>query len=260
MTRALSVFVTAVLGAASLLAQTSAPLPVASRIGGPAFEVATIKPSGVDSPPQSIRRLPGGRLVTTNTPLPVLIAWAYSVDDGRLFGVPKGLDRAGFDVVAKAAESEPAPGQMQLMMRTLLAERFKLVTHPETRELTAYELVNDAGGPKVRVVEPGDRPDSNPFAMSGAGRLTGTRVTADMLAKVLSNQLGRPVKNATGFTSAFDFTLTWTPDTVTPAVDDPQRPSLLTAVREQLGFRLVANKTAVDVVVIDRVDGNPTAN
>jgi uncharacterized protein (TIGR03435 family) len=79
-----------------------------------------------------------------------------------------------------------------------------------------------------------------------------------MLAKVLSNQLGRPVQNDTGFTSAFDFTLLWSPDTA--PVDDPQRPALLTAVREQLGFRLVAKKTTVDVIVIDRVDTNPTAN
>jgi uncharacterized protein (TIGR03435 family) len=197
--------------------------------------------------------------VTSNTPLPFLIAWAYGVDDGRLFGVPKGLDGVGFDVVAKAHEQEPAAGQMQVMMRALLAERFNLAVHHETRELTAYSLVTDTGGPNVRVVDSPDRPDSNPFAMSGAGRLTGTRVTADMLAKVLSNQLGRPVQNDTGFTRSFDFTLVWSPDTAA-AIDDPQRPSLLTALREQLGFRLIAKKTMVDVIVVDRVDSNPTAN
>jgi uncharacterized protein (TIGR03435 family) len=249
MTRALSVVVLVALVAALVSAQ--AP--------GPAFEVATIKASGADSAPMSIRRLPGGRFVTSNTPLPMLIAWAYGVDDGRLFGVPKGLN-AAFDVVAKASEAEPAAGQMQLMMRALLAERFKLAVHQETRELTAYELVNDAGGPRVRVVDSSNPPDPNPFSMSAAGRLTGTRVTADMLAKVLSNQLGRPVKNATGFASAFDFTLQWTPDTTNPVPDDPPRPSLLTAVREQLGFRLVAKKTPVDVIVIDHVESTPTAN
>jgi uncharacterized protein (TIGR03435 family) len=188
----------------------------------------------------------------------MLIAWAYGVDDGRLFGVPKGLDGKGFDVVAKAHAQEPVPGQMQLMMRALLAERFSLAVHHETRELTAYSLVTDNGGPRVHVVASPDRPDPSPFTMSGAGRMSGTRVTADMLAKVLSNQLGRPVQNDSGFTSAFDFTLLWSPDTA--AVDDPSRPSLLTAVREQLGFRLVAKKTTVDVIVIDRVDSNPTAN
>ena len=251
MTRAFSFFVLVALGAAGASVQPAAT---------PSFEVATIRPSGADSAPQSIRRLPGGRLVTSNTPLPMLIAWAYGVDDCRLFGVPKGVDGTAFDAVAKAPEQEPAPGQMQLMMRTLLAERFGLVVHHETRDLTAYTLVTDSGGPKVHVVELTGRPDSNPFAMSAAGRLTGTGVTVDMLAKVLSNQLGRPVENATGFTRAFDFTLQWTPDTAVTAIDDPQRPSLLTAVREQLGFRLVAKKTPVDVVVIDHVDSRPAAN
>ena len=249
MTRVFSTFAIAALGAVGVLAQTGAL---------PSFEVATIKRSVADSPPQSIRRLPGGRLVTTNTPLPTLIAWAYGVDDGRLFGVPRGLDGTGFDVVAKAHEPEPAPGQMPLMMRALLAERFNLVVHHETRELTAYSLITDAGGPKVHAVDAPDRPDSNPFTMSGAGRLTGTRVTADMLAKVLSNQLGRPVQNDTGFAKSFDFTLLWSPDNA--PIDDPQRPSLLTALREQLGFRLLAKKTPVDVIVVDRVDSNPTAN
>lgn len=87
----------------------------------PAFEVATIKPSGPESPPISIRRLPGGRLVTSNTPLPMLIQWAYQLDEGRLSGVPSGFDALRFDVVAKAPEQEPVAGQMQLMMRALLA-------------------------------------------------------------------------------------------------------------------------------------------
>src|SRR4030095_12988185 len=83
----------------------------------PPFEVATVKPSGPESPPISIQRLPGGRLVTSNTPLPMLIRWAYQLDEGRLLGVPAGVNSPRFDVVAKSAEPEPAPGQMQLMMR-----------------------------------------------------------------------------------------------------------------------------------------------
>ena len=167
----------------------------------PAFEVATVKPSGPESPPISIQRLPGGRLVTSNTPLPMLIQWAYQLDEGRLLGVPAGVNSLRFDVVAKSAEPEPAPGQMQLMMRALLAERFKLVVHRETRELVAYTLVTDSSGPKVRAVTMDGPADPNPFKMSDSGSLTGTRVTADMLATVLSNQLGRPVQNMTGFTA-----------------------------------------------------------
>lgn len=225
----------------------------------PSFELATIKASGPDSRAMSIRRLPGGRLVTTNTPLPMLISWAFNLDDGRLLNVPGGLGSARFDVMAKAAGDDPAPGQMQLMMRTLLAERFKLVVHTETRELTAYKLVVDTAGSKLRLSNPVEPPGSNPFTMRAAGHLAGTRVTATMLAKVLSNQLGRPVEDETGFAGVFDFVLQWSPDAADPAAEQSPA-SLFTALREQLGLRLVARRMPVDVVVIDRVDPRPTEN
>jgi uncharacterized protein (TIGR03435 family) len=79
-----------------------------------------------------------------------------------------------------------------------------------------------------------------------------------MLAVALSSQLGRPVENITGVSGVFDFTLSWRPDT--GAALDDSRPSLLTAIREQLGLRLVARETQVEVVVVDRLELNPTAN
>jgi len=225
----------------------------------PAFEVATVRPSGPESPPISIQRLPGGRLVTSNTPLPMLIQWAYQLDEGRLLGVPAGVNSLRFDVVARSAEPEPAPGQIQLMMRTLLAERFKLVVHHETRELVAYTLVSAPGGPKVRAVTTDEPTEPNPFKMTDSGTLTGTRVTADMLVNVLSNQLGRPVQNMTGFVGRFDFTLRWAPDT-SAAPNATDRSSLFTAIREQLGFRLDARRMPTDVIVIDHVERAPTEN
>ena len=232
----------------------------AQRDSLPAFEVATIKPSGPESPPISIQRLPGGRLVTSNTPLPMLIQWAYQLDESRLLGVPSGLGSLRFDVVAKSPEPEPVAGRMQLMMRALLAERFKLAVHHETRDLVAYTLVSESGGPNVRAVTSDEPADPNPFKMSDSGTLSGARITADMLATVLSNQLGRPVQNKTAFQGRFDFTLRWAPDTGVAPGDGQDRPSLFTALREQLGFRLVAQRTATDVVVIDHVERTPTEN
>ena len=190
----------------------------------------------------------------------MLIQWAYQLDEGRLLGVPAGFNSLRFDVVAKAPEPEPVPGRMQLMMRALLAERFTLVMHHETRELVAYTLVSEPGGPKVRAVTTDEPAAPNPFRMSDSGTLIGTRVTADMLATVLSNQLGRPVQNKTGLTGVFDFTLRWAPDTGVAPGDGQDRPSLFTAIREQLGFRLVAGKRPTDVVVIDHVERMPTEN
>jgi len=174
--------------------------------------------------------------------------------------VPSGLSSLRFDVVAKSPEAEPVAGRMQLMMRALLAERFKLAVHHETRELVAYTLVSEPGGAKVRAVTSEDPPGPNPFRMSDSGTLTGARVTADMLATVLSNQLGRPVQNKTGFDGRFDFTLRWAPDTGVAPGDGQDRPSLFTALREQLGFRLIAQRMPTDVVVIDHVERTPTEN
>ena len=225
----------------------------------PAFEVATIRPSGPDSPPMAIQRQPGGRMVFSNTPLTMLIAWAYGLDERRIVGAPRGADSARFDVLAQASIPDPPPGQMGLMMRALLTERFGLSAHQEKREIAGYALIVDDGGIKVRVTPSTERPDANPFRMPAAGTLIGTRVNADMLATVLSNQLGQPVENATQLPGVFDFTLQWTPDTG-PQADSVSRPSLFTAVREQLGLRLLPRRIAAEVLVIDSLQLTPTGN
>jgi uncharacterized protein (TIGR03435 family) len=221
-----------------------------------AFEVATVKPSDTNSPPTSIERK-GNRLLSTNTSLAFLVKWAFELDDERLIGMPGGADRVHFDVVGKAPEETPAPGRMQAMMRTLLAERFRFQSHSEQRRLTTYALILD-GTPKVRTSTSTGPPSSSPFTMAGAGRLSGTRVTTAMLAKVLSSQLGRPVQDLTGVDGVFDFTLEWAPDSAAPG--DSSRPSIFTALREQLGMRLESRQLAVDVLVVDRVELSPTAD
>ena len=223
----------------------------------PAFEVATIKPSGPDSPPMSIQRQPG-RLITSNTPLSMLIRWAFNLDDGRLLGVPPAADGARFDVLAKSATENLRAGELQLMMRTLLIERFGLVVHQEKRTLTSFALLVDGNGLKVAVANPPETPDANPFSMTTAGTLRGRRVTTDMLTKALSSQLGIPIDNATTITGSFDFTLMWQPDGV--LIDDAARPSLFTALREQLGLRLESRRVPLDVIVIDKLSLTPTPN
>lgn len=225
----------------------------------PAFEVATVRPSGPESAPMSIQRQPGGRLVTSNMPLSRLIAWAFGLDDGRLLGIPSAADSARFDIVARASTDDPAAGQMQLMMRRLLAERFNLTVHSEERTLTTFVLLRERDRLRVGLTNPPEPPAANPFSMTAPGVLIGRRVTTDMLAKALSSQLGTVVENRTGVTGSFDFTLEWRPETVQPP-DDLRRASLFTAIREQLGLRLEPRSLPVDVIVIDRLSLVPTAN
>jgi uncharacterized protein (TIGR03435 family) len=231
------------------------------------FEVASIKPSNSNSPPMAINRT-RGQFATSNTSLPFLIRWAYDLDEDRLIGVPRGLESATFDIVAKTPDGNLAPGQLQLMMQSLLAERFRLRIHKETREISSYVLVTDKDGPKVHFVDLGEGFGQNPFSMTDRGRLVGSKVTAEMLAKVLAGQIGRPVADLTAIKTPFDFTLEWNPDMDLPAGAGAQpessagrnRSSIFTAISEQLGFKLNSRRSAVEVVVIDSVETRPTDN
>lgn len=223
----------------------------------PAFEVATVKPSGPDSPPISLQRQPGGRLVTSNTSVAFLVSWAYGLDESRVYGLPRGADSARFDIIAKAPVDNLRAGELQGMMRTLLAVRFGLTAHTEQRNLTSYVLVTDRDALKIGLKVPPEPPDPDPFAMTAAGVLTGRRVTMDMLAKALSSQLSAPVENGTRVAGSFDFTLQWQPDGA-PIGSAATRPSLFTAIREQLGLRLDVRRTRVEVIVIDHLSLTPT--
>lgn len=228
--------------------------PIASQ-ELPVFELATIRPSAPGTP-TSIQVLPGGRLVTSNTPLSMLVPWAFQVDDSRVIGIPRGAASARFDIVAQAPAGQLARGQVYLMVQRLLAGRFGLTVHRETRTLTSYVLVTDDAGLKLKLL-PSEPAGASPFQMNATGVLTGTRVTADMLATVLASQLRRPVANKTGLTGVFDFTLQWQPEGQSA---DSTRPSLTTALREQLGLRLVSQSAPVEVIVVDRIEMMPTGN
>ncbi|HWF10883.1 MAG TPA: TIGR03435 family protein [Bryobacteraceae bacterium] len=228
----------------------------------PAFEVASIRPAD-SAHTMSINRS-GNRISFSNYSLAMLIEWAYNIRGDRLLGKTKGLESVRYDVEAVTPQQPLPPGQLYLMMRTLLAERFNLAVHNETRELTHYEMIVDKGGAKIHPQPPDGPPGQNPFSMTARGHLSGTKITADMLAKVLTDQSGRFVEDHSGINGVFDFTLDWTPDTAglsdEPEPSSRNAPSLFTAVREQLGFRLDARKGPVEVVVIDHVENVPTGN
>jgi hypothetical protein len=123
-----------VLATISPLRAISTTQSAVSAAGGPAFEVASIKSNVSGALRVSIHVSPGGRFTAINAPLRALIRHAYGLQAFELAGGPKWLDSDRFDIAAKA-EGEPAPAQMRLMLRTLLADRFKLELRSETREL-----------------------------------------------------------------------------------------------------------------------------
>jgi bla regulator protein blaR1 len=273
-----------ILDSAALYAQSSPPV-----MSAPAFEVASVRPNTSGEINSRIGSQPGGRFVATNATLRMLIQNAYQLQSFQLAGAPGWIDAERFDIVAKAdgPVTTPVPGgppsSMQLMLRALLADRFKLTAHEETRELPIYALVlarkDGRLGPQLRqsnvdcaaimaaiakgAAPPAPAPDGRqPCHMrSGTGRLAGDGFPLSHVATVMSNLLERTVVDRTGLTGPFDVELAFTPDQLPPAMMaegapaiDAHGPSIFAAVQEQLGLKLESEKGPVTVLVIDRVE------
>jgi uncharacterized protein (TIGR03435 family) len=220
-----------------------------------AFEVASVKPSGPND--QFLYRLlPGGRYIANGQTLRLLVANAYAVPLYRVADLPGWGDADKFNIEAKVGiPLKPWPDsneQLNEMLRSLLQERFKLAVHWETRQETIYNLVTAKGGFKLKPAAEGA---SAGFEMD-SGRIHSMAVPLSYLAGSLSTVLNRTVLDKTGLAGKFDYTVFYAPDGA-PADDD--RPSLYTALEQQLGLRLESAKGPVEFLVIDHAE-KPDAN
>jgi uncharacterized protein (TIGR03435 family) len=229
------------------------------------FEVASVKPSPPDSQGMFVRPMPDGALRVTGASLRNLISLAYGVRWFQISGGPAWMAADCYDIDARPEASEDVPAtdppnmreeqrKINERLRSLLADRFQLTLHRETKEQPVYALVAAKGGPKLR--ESTD--DRSQIRRSGPGMITGQAVALGMLALNLSNELGRSVIDKTGLTGRYSFELKWTPDRVSPP-SDTGGPSIFTALSEQLGLRLESERGPVEVLVIDRVE-RPSKN
>ena len=230
----------------------------------PSFEVASIRASRIGqrsnegSSRSRVEYAPNG-VRMTNVNVKDCIQWAYGVPFYQLSG-PKSLDRERYDVVAKA-EAPVTVNQLRLMMRSLLASRFKLVLHPETKALAVYELVVVKGGPKLASLRTAEEAttlhssESLPEVHNGSFVFQNTSMAE--FAEKLSQLRGidRPVVDRTALRGSFNFTLNSAAD----ALLDPSGASLFTLIHEQLGLKLVPAKAPLEVLVIDRAE-TPSEN
>jgi uncharacterized protein (TIGR03435 family) len=248
------------------------------------FEVASIKPASPDAQGFSIQLVPGGGLNMTNVPVRTMIALAYGVRDYQVTGCPGWAETGKFDIKARP-ERTAVNGQEDLAkmtedqmktvrdqsnerLRGLLAERFGLVVHKETKEQPIYALVLAKNGPKLKEVQ---EAGARPGLRMERGRLQGMAAPMDIFAMSLSNAMGRPVVDKTGLLGKYDFVLEWTPDVgaggnsqgfgdgITSPGPAPGGPTIFTATQEQLGLRLDSQKGPVPNIVIDRVE-KPSEN
>jgi uncharacterized protein (TIGR03435 family) len=271
----------------------------------PTFEVASVKPNNSGDGRVFFQNQPG-RFTATNVTLRLLIRNAYQLQDFQISGGPSWIGSDHFDIVAKidgpvqdsfAGAQRPGPTPVQLMIRALLAERFKLTVHNETKDLPIYALVMARSdgrlGPDLhrsetdcaalmaaargRGAPPGPPQPGAPMPCGiriGMGNMAVGGATSSQLANSLSMFVGRTVLDRTGLTGTFDFNLTWTPDQMPqraagtaadqpPRINgvdiDPNGPSIFTAVQEQLGLKLESQRGPVEMLVIDRAE-HPVEN
>jgi uncharacterized protein (TIGR03435 family) len=194
-----------------------------------------------------------GRLTARGVPLEILILNAFNVRSFQLQGGPRWIGADRFEVDAKWPENAN-PKQAPEMLQALLAERFKLKVHRETREMPIYNLVVANSGPKLTPAKDDER---SMVRGTGRGRMQFQKTSMLTLAQNLSENLNQTVIDKTGLSGTFTFTLEWAADLSQP--DPDQRPSIFTAVQEQLGLRLESEKGPVEVLIVDRVE-RPTQN
>ncbi len=248
--------------AAGLLTEvsTAAQADPAAR---PQFEVASVKPN--KSGEAGLRMdIPGGRrLVAVNMPLRELIRAAYTLQAFQIVGAPGWLESERFDITATTdrdltVTTPWTPGgrflPVQLMVQSLLADRFRMVAHDETRESQVYALAVDQPGPRAAGQLRPAAPDCAQACgiRAGRGTMTARNVPLPQFAELLSQLTGRLTTDATGLTGTFDMDLQWRPDG--QQADASDAPSIFTALREQLGLKLESRRGSIPVLVIDSIE------
>jgi uncharacterized protein (TIGR03435 family) len=231
------------------------------------FEVASVRISAPDISGMFLQPMPGGNVRIVGATLKNLIAYAYNTREFMISEGPGWAKSVRFDINGSVENASGNSQQIPERLRSLLAERFQLVIHTESKEQGVYALVVGKNGPKLREAQP----ESRASIRRGSGSITGAAVGMQMLVLNLSNSLERPVLDQTGLAGRYDFKLEWSPDyegrsssmaatgSGTPVAQDPNGPPLFVALEEQLGLRLEARKAPAETLVIDHI-ARPSEN
>lgn len=218
-----------------------------------AFEVASLRPSSPNDGKQVITTSPGS-LTMRSVTLAECMKWAYGVLDYQIASGPAWMTSQMYDISAKP-DRAASDAELKQMLQSLLADRFKLGFHHETRELQVLTMSVGKSGPKFQESQGEGESSLQTPKMSATGKRTSM---AEWVA-FLSRTLDQPVIDVTGLTGRYDFYIdlrryVMGPDGQ-PVSPPPDRTALLiTAFQEQLGLRIESKKTSVDVLVIDRAE------
>jgi uncharacterized protein (TIGR03435 family) len=226
---------------------------------GQRFEVASVRPSNADPSSPSGIGTGHGRLDANNVTLKRCIMGAYGVGPLQISGGPDWLESDRFEISAKADQPINDDAVLMTMLQSLLAERFSLVLHRETRTISAFVLDVAKSGPKFKKAEGGESVTNTSTSNTGV-MIDIHNTDMDSFAKILARKMDLPVVNDTGLEGIYNFKLQWTPESTKPrdsGVTD--LPSVFIAVQEQLGLRLRSQKAPVEILVIDHAE-RPSEN
>jgi uncharacterized protein (TIGR03435 family) len=218
----------------------------------PAFEVASIKPNTTGESGSNWNVSPGGVRVV-NMSLRHIIQAAYSVQDYQYSG-PGWLENERYNIDAKPETKAESGNQILLMLQTLLAERFKLVVHRESKPVSGYALIVAKSGLKINPVE-GEGWNLN--SQKRDTKLTATHIGMPQLATFLARLLSQPVVDQTNVTGRFDFVLEFAdprPNRAETGDGIAPLPSIFTVLSEQLGVKLEGRKVPVEMLIVDRAE------
>jgi uncharacterized protein (TIGR03435 family) len=254
------------------------PKPMAAD-ADPSFEVATIKPNNSGATSMQGLVIRGRNFMTRASSLGDLISFSYEVQAKQIVNAPDWLEKDRYDIEAvPEQEGVPNPEQIRIMIRKLLADRFGLKFHHDKRDMSAYVLTAGKDGNKLKSTQiQGNLPGIR--IQPGTGGITLNMINAtigDFTGFLQILVLDRPVVDKTGIQGRYDYQCTFTPDDSQFGGHPPPMPaqgsnngssdtataaapSLYDALQQELGLKLSAEKTAVDVIAIDSVQ-KPTAN
>jgi uncharacterized protein (TIGR03435 family) len=236
------------------------------------FDVATVKLNSSGDAGWRLGPPGNGSVSIVNLQLHRIIASSFRVQDSMVFG-PGWLDDTRYDIVGKGPDPKASNPEVWEMMRSLLADRFKLKYHLESREFAIYALTVAKSGPKLKK---GD--DGRCAEEIKAGKTCGDIIFPRFGVGIYNMPIGaligglgrvlqdRPIVDKTGLTGKYDVTVTWMPDGTKPedleSIPKEQRPedvSLFQAMEKQAGLKLEATKGPVQVVVVDSI-AKPSGN
>jgi uncharacterized protein (TIGR03435 family) len=222
----------------------------AQTAASPAFEVASIKAHTSGGYMHMFQFQPGGRLHASNTWIVYAIEQAYDLKYYQVIGAPSWSTSDRYDIEAKAAASDATREQVCAMLQTLLADRCQLKFHRETKEFPVYNLVVGKSGSRLRPLKPGERSQCTRDNSEACGTQT-----LEQLTQWLTSITGHPVFDRTGIEGTYDILLNFDVYEARsqPAPPGYDKPTLSTALADQLGLRLEATKAQLPVLVIESI-------